>query len=1225
MSESGGIVRVGPASGWRQGTNALRGLLAVVIALLACPAGASANASTRTAAAEPARAPTGVAAVPGNQSAVVSWQAPTGTEEVTGYLISASPGGSSAITGPETTYQVANLTNGTKYKFTVQAITAAGPGPASKPSKPVKPTAPAPPVLAKRSVSATAGDESAVVSWTAASAPEEAPVGAYVISATPSGPTLEVGASTLTTALTGLANGTRYTISVTAVSSAGSSKPVKAAPIKPTPTVPAAPGTVTAGSGQAGQIEVTWQAPKSDGGSPLTGYTITASPGGETVSAPSGASNATLSGLLDGETYAVQVTANNALGASPPAEANGTPAGASVRTNTVVLSGESLASLVSVIATGELVFQDPPSQVTTLKPGAVIAAGVSGATPAGLLARVVSVATNGTETRVATTPASLDEALEAGGLAGDSEEAGEQVAAFHAARAGIRLAPAGNGRALALSINSDLYRDSAGHAITVSGTATFTPKLTFSAGVRCCIHTYSHFEGTLTAASSLQLTAAVSHSFKTGYPLGTVTFDPIPIDVLGVPFVLVPSLEMKLVASGDASVGLSTAARQSTTLGVKLDTNGGTVSASPIHRVSAGYTPPTLDGRASLKAGVQGTLEVAIDDLAGPYLKDTLYGLELNVDPSASPWWTLSLENQLSAGINISLLHHTFADWSFGSLLDTIVPLAHASAPFQQITVAPSRPRIAPGGSVQLSAALGGAPASSFTWSVPSGQGTVSPTGLYTAPSTPGDYRVTAATPGSGLQPPGFGSADVEVGTQPSDVPGEVTATAASSSVARVSWQPPSSGSPTGYTVTASPGGAQATGGSSPIGVGGLSAGQTYTFTVTAQTGSQSSLPSAPSNAVTMPEAGELSENGVWGWGLDSDYQLGNRSEATALTPIHELGLGGAVALATGAVSFPNSRETTGYALMPDGTVRAWGHNYFGQVGDGARSDEPVSVPQTVVGLTEVKAIASGGPSALALRSDGTVWAWGENGGGIFGDTGKRSFSATPLEVPGLSDIVAIAAGDHAGYALRADGTVWAWGYGGYGELGDGEIHQEPIAPEQVPGLSGITAIGAGGDFGLAIRSDETVLAWGGNVDGTLGNGSTANQSYVPVQVSGLTGVTQVAGDSANGYAVKSDGTVWAWGYGETGELGNGTSPEVSRTPVEVSGLTDVTALAAGDEGAHALRANGTVWSWGAGGIYDYVGNGSIYASNIPVEANGLSGATAVSAASGNTFAVVRR
>ena len=104
--------------------------------------------------------------------------------------------------------------------------------------------------------------------------------------------------------------------------------------------------------------------------------------------------------------------------------------------------------------------------------------------------------------------------------------------------------------------------------------------------------------------------------------------------------------------------------------------------------------------------------------------------------------------------------------------------------------------------------------------------------------------------------------------------------------------------------------------------------------------------------------------------------------------------------MATGATSLSNSRETTGYALEPDGTVRSWGYNYYGEAGTGTRSEEPIATPKTVAGLGNVTAIASLGPAALALKSDGTVWAWGLNNGGIFGDEGHASLSATAAANP---------------------------------------------------------------------------------------------------------------------------------------------------------------------------------------------------------------------------------
>ncbi|SBW20036.1 chromosome condensation regulator RCC1 [Candidatus Protofrankia californiensis] len=161
----------------------------------------------------------------------------------------------------------------------------------------------------------------------------------------------------------------------------------------------------------------------------------------------------------------------------------------------------------------------------------------------------------------------------------------------------------------------------------------------------------------------------------------------------------------------------------------------------------------------------------------------------------------------------------------------------------------------------------------------------------------------------------------------------------------------------------------------------------------------------------------------------------------------------------------------SGYALRQDGTVRAWGANDFGQLGDGTTADS--SVPVQVVGLEQVTAIAAGGspspydPQAYALRRDGTVWAWGGNNFGQLGD-GTTTDRTTPVQVVGLNQVTAIASGFSSGYALRRNGTVWAWGGNNFGQLGDGTT-TDRTTPVQVVGLDQVTAIAAGSDSGYAL------------------------------------------------------------------------------------------------------------------------------------------------------------
>ena len=198
---------------------------------------------------------------------------------------------------------------------------------------------------------------------------------------------------------------------------------------------------------------------------------------------------------------------------------------------------------------------------------------------------------------------------------------------------------------------------------------------------------------------------------------------------------------------------------------------------------------------------------------------------------------------------------------------------------------------------------------------------------------------------------------------------------------------------------------------------------------------------------------------------------------------------------------------------------------------------------------------------SVALKSDGTVWAWGQNDEGQLGD-GTTIDRTTPAQVQSLSGITELSSGSKHCLALKSDGTVWAWGWNEYGQLGDGTTVNR-TTPVRVPGLSGVTAV-ASGIYGssLALKSDGTVWAWGWNYHSELGDGTTINRT-TPVQVPGLTGITALAGGASHSLALKSDGTVWAWGQNYAGALGDGTT--VNRTtPEEVPGVSGIIARGAG-------------------------------------------------------------
>jgi len=295
----------------------------------------------------------------------------------------------------------------------------------------------------------------------------------------------------------------------------------------------------------------------------------------------------------------------------------------------------------------------------------------------------------------------------------------------------------------------------------------------------------------------------------------------------------------------------------------------------------------------------------------------------------------------------------------------------------------------------------------------------------------------------------------------------------------------------------------------------------------------------------------------VRGWGYNGFGQLGDGSTQTREAPVGA-SLGGGAA-------YTDAVEVCGGTLhslvrRSNGTVQAMGAHNFGQLGDGTPAD-PTGPGRTssvaVQGITTATAIACRGNHSLALLADGTVRAWGWNDAGQLGD-GTNTTRSAPVVVAGLSNVIAIAAGQDFSLALRSDGSVWAWGSNVNGKLGDGSTVNR-LTPVATLLTAQITAIAAGGMNAIALRSDGIVLSWGINETGQLGSGSLSpGFRPEPGPVTGLTGVTAIAfgtGSFGHGLALRSDGTLWAWGHNNAGQLGSGSTALFSATPAQVSGL----------------------------------------------------------------------
>ncbi|GAA2604968.1 chromosome condensation regulator RCC1 [Actinomadura fulvescens] len=385
-----------------------------------------------------------------------------------------------------------------------------------------------------------------------------------------------------------------------------------------------------------------------------------------------------------------------------------------------------------------------------------------------------------------------------------------------------------------------------------------------------------------------------------------------------------------------------------------------------------------------------------------------------------------------------------------------------------------------------------------------------------------------------------------------------------------------------------------------------MAAGTATVAACTVTTSKEYKIPqaqAAPTPGVAAREVGE-----VWTTGLNRDRQLGRAPDKltdAALAPAAGGGGGGrlqAVAVAAGA------RHTL--ALVSGGRVAAWGANDKGQLGDGTRLDRAVPVAVRAPGnprlpLTGVVAIAADTDFSMALLRNGTVVTWGagtagQRGIGRFGRAGEPPSPTLVLRPDGggpLTRVRAISADGNTALALLKDGTVVGWGSNDFGMVGDGSTDDRPLprgvrGPDGEARLAGVTQIAVGGQHGMARLHDGTAVSWGRNDYGQLGDGTMTDRRE-PVRVAGPYGLPVLrdiafitAGEQHN-FALRGDGSVVAWGNNTAGQLGDGTTASTPR-PVQVAGvrsprLRGVARIVAGEAYGVAVLTDGSVLTWGSG------------------------------------------
>ena len=289
-------------------------------------------------------------------------------------------------------------------------------------------------------------------------------------------------------------------------------------------------------------------------------------------------------------------------------------------------------------------------------------------------------------------------------------------------------------------------------------------------------------------------------------------------------------------------------------------------------------------------------------------------------------------------------------------------------------------------------------------------------------------------------------------------------------------------------------------------------------------------------------------------------------------------------------------------AIKADGTLWAWGRNQYGQLGDGTAANKSIS---TQIGSdTDWASIYAYGFNSIAQKTDGSLWAWGDNSRGQIGDGnhGPLIFNSTPTLIGTDTDWLKIASSGSQTYAIKSDGTLWGWGKGQY--LGNGDLIDK-YTPFQIEADTNWSDIVSSLDNRLALKTDNSLWGWGQNSNGALGTGTITTPISVPTQIGNNTNDwSKISTGTGNGAStsmmLKTNGSLWGMGMNERGTLGIGSTSAFVLIPGQVATDTDWVAIKTGGESSFGLKANGTLWGWGLNNV-GQLGDGTLVDKNVPV------------------------
>ena len=265
-----------------------------------------------------------------------------------------------------------------------------------------------------------------------------------------------------------------------------------------------------------------------------------------------------------------------------------------------------------------------------------------------------------------------------------------------------------------------------------------------------------------------------------------------------------------------------------------------------------------------------------------------------------------------------------------------------------------------------------------------------------------------------------------------------------------------------------------------------------------------------------------------------------------------------------------------GLAVKNDGTLWAWGYNHLGQLGNGTTTEEhsPIQIGTD----TNWKVAVGYSSQSFAIKTDGTLWSWGYNANGQLGH-GDTTNLLIPKKVGTDTNWKSVSSGQFHTLAIKEDGTLWAWGYNNYGQVGDGTNNFSYI-PKKIGTDTNWKQVSARANHSIALKTDGSLWGWGHNVSGELGDGTNTNTN-IPKKIGTATDWKEISAGNGFTLAIKNDGKVWGWGINNYGQLADNRTSNNFLSPIQIGTATDWKGISAGNGFTLAIKNDGTLWGWG--------------------------------------------